>query len=110
MQIQYDHISHSLAHTLARVDDYLGLFVQGTSMKDAGIRGGSLAVFKRHYEWVDGAIMLIVKDEGDKKSSQMHRVRRIHDNWYQCWEDGSGTKEFLDDSYYPQAILVAVAR
>jgi hypothetical protein len=110
MNIRFDNISYTLAHALSRIEDYCGIFVQGASMKDAGIQGGSLVVFKRHYEWVDGAIMLIVQDREGEKFSQMHRVRRINDNWYQCWEDGSGTKEILDESYYPHGLLVAVAK
>lgn len=108
--IQVDFISYTLAHSLVLIDDYYGLFVQGTSMTEAGIQGGDFVVFKRYYEWIDGAIMLIMQQREGKKFSQMHRVRLSGRKWYQCWEDGSKKKTLLDDSYYPEGILMAIAR
>ena len=110
MKIQFDYVSYTLAHELARMPDYFGVFVQGTSMTKAGIQGGEFVVFKRYYEWTDGAIMVIMQERDGKRFSQMHRVRRIRGKWWSCWEDGSEKKTLLDDSCYPNGILVAVAR
>jgi hypothetical protein len=100
-------LSIRLNPELARDSHNLFLMsVQGTSMIQAGIQNGDYVLLKKHYEWIDGAVMLIGIEKNGRAQSQIHRIKFINDSWYGCWEDGSDKQDLLNENYFPQGVYI----
>ena len=80
--------------------EYFTVEIKGTSMTEAGIEDGDIAVIRKAGEPKQNKIML-VRHEGDStlkrikiKETKEGREVRL------CWEDGSGHSVLVDDDQY----------
>jgi SOS-response transcriptional repressor LexA len=89
------------------IKDYFCLTICGTSMTDANIQDGDLALIRHAEEPENGEIMLV--RYGNESTLKKIRIRRK--SVYLCWEDGSGQEVKVDsDEYEIQGRLVNMWR
>jgi SOS-response transcriptional repressor LexA len=75
---------------------YFIVRLRGTSMTEAGLNDGDLAVIREAGEPVNGKIMLVRYEN----SSTLKRIRAEGETIYLCWEDGSGEVREIDSGDY----------
>jgi SOS-response transcriptional repressor LexA len=89
------------------INDYYCLTVCGTSMTEAGIYDGDMALIRHTEEPENGEIMLV--RYGNESTLKKIRIRR--EAVYLCWEDGTGQEIRVDnDEYEIQGKLVNMWR
>jgi SOS-response transcriptional repressor LexA len=87
--------------------NYFCLTICGTSMTEANIHDGDIALIRHTEEPENGGIMLV--RYGDESTLKRIRIRR--EAVYLCWEDGSGKEIKVDsDEYEIQGRLVNMWR
>jgi SOS-response transcriptional repressor LexA len=88
-------------------NNYFCLTVCGTSMTEANIYDGDMALIRHTKEPEDGEIMLVRYGN----ESTLKRIRLRRNTVYLCWEDGSGQKIKIDsDEYEIQGRLINLWR
>jgi SOS-response transcriptional repressor LexA len=89
------------------IKDYYCLTICGTSMTEADIHDGDIALIRHAEEPENGEIMLV--RYGNESTLKRIRIRRKA--VYLCWEDGSGQEIKVDsDEYEVQGRLVNMWR
>lgn len=90
-----------------RIEDYFALRVRGTSMVQAGVHDGDVALMRRAEVPIHGQIMLVRNGDG----STLKRIRMEEGRVYLCWEDGSGRREAVTSAEYEvQGLMISVSR
>jgi SOS-response transcriptional repressor LexA len=90
-----------------RIEDHFCVKIRGTSMVEADIRDGDLALIKTAEEPEDNTIMLVRYGN----ESTLKRIRKKRNAVFLCWEDGSDKIiEAKSDEYEIQGKLVMIQR
>jgi SOS-response transcriptional repressor LexA len=90
------------------IKDHFCVTVHGTSMTEAGIIDGDLALIRSTKEPEDGTIMLVRYND----ESTLKRIRIRNDLVFLCWEDHSGHEVCVDkeEDYEIQGKLINMMR